>query len=188
PTAEVPLTNLYQDEILNEDQLPIKMTGYTSCFRKEAGAAGRDTCGIIRQHQFHKVELVSITKPEDSDTIFDDMVETASEILTALELPHRLVTLCTGDLGFGAAKTTDIEVWLPGQNTYREISSVSNTRDFQARRAKIRYKNGKKNEFVHTLNGSSLAVGRTMVAIMENFQNEDGSIEIPEVLKPYMGI
>jgi seryl-tRNA synthetase len=188
PTAEVPLTNLYQDEILNEDQLPIKMTGYTSCFRKEAGAAGRDTRGIIRQHQFHKVELVSITKPEDSDTIFDDMVETASEILTALELPHRLVTLCTGDLGFGAAKTTDIEVWLPGQNTYREISSVSNTRDFQARRAKIRYKNGKKNEFVHTLNGSSLAVGRTMVAIMENFQNEDGSIEIPEVLKPYMGI
>ncbi len=186
PTAEVPLTNLFQDEILTEDQLPIKMTGYTSCFRKEAGAAGRDTRGIIRQHQFHKVELVSITKPEESDIIFDDMVETASEILTALGLPHRLVTLCTGDLGFGAAKTTDIEVWLPGQNTYREISSVSNTRDFQARRAKIRYKNGKKNELVHTLNGSSLAVGRTMVAIMENFQNEDGSINIPEVLQPYM--
>jgi len=164
------------------------MTGYTSCYRKEAGAAGRDTRGIIRQHQFHKVELVCITKPEESEAVFDDMVNTASEILTALELPHRLVNLCTGDLGFGAAHTTDIEVWLPGQNTYREISSISNTRDFQARRAKIRYKNGKKNELVHTLNGSSLAVGRTMVAIMENYQNEDGSISIPEVLKPYMGM
>jgi len=188
PTAEVPLTNLYQDEILSAEQLPLKMTGYTSCYRKEAGAAGRDTRGIIRQHQFHKVELVCITKPEESEAVFDDMVETASEILTALELPHRLVNLCTGDLGFGAAHTTDIEVWLPGQNTYREISSISNTRDFQARRAKIRYKNGKKNELVHTLNGSSLAVGRTMVAIMENYQNEDGSISIPEVLKPYMGM
>ncbi|NPA58902.1 MAG: serine--tRNA ligase [Epsilonproteobacteria bacterium] len=188
PTAEVPLTNLYQDEIIPADKLPIKMTGYTSCFRKEAGAAGRDTRGMIRQHQFHKVELVCMTKPQDSDKIFDEMVSCASDILTALELPHRLVTLCTGDLGFGAAKTVDIEVWLPGQNTYREISSISNTRDFQARRAKIRYKNGKKNEFIHTLNGSSLAVGRTMVAIMENFQNEDGSIDIPEVLKPYMGM
>jgi seryl-tRNA synthetase len=188
PTAEVPLTNLFQDEILQADQLPVKMTGYTSCYRKEAGAAGRDTRGIIRQHQFHKVELVCITKPQESEAVFDDMVTTASEILTALELPHRLVNLCTGDLGFGAAHTTDIEVWLPGQNTYREISSISNTRDFQARRAKIRYKNGKKNELVHTLNGSSLAVGRTMVAIMENFQNEDGSIDIPEVLKPYMGM
>ena len=188
PTAEVPLTNLFADEILPEDSLPIKMTGYTSCYRKEAGAAGRDTRGIIRQHQFHKVELVCITKPQESEAIFDDMVATASEILSALELPHRLVNLCTGDLGFGAAHTTDIEVWLPGQNTYREISSISNTRDFQARRAKIRYKNGKKNELVHTLNGSSLAVGRTMVAIMENYQNEDGSIDIPEVLKPYMGI
>ncbi len=188
PTAEVPLTNLFQDEILSADQLPIKMTGYTSCYRKEAGAAGRDTRGIIRQHQFHKVELVCITKPEESEAIFDDMVATASEILTALELPHRLVNLCTGDLGFGAAHTTDIEVWLPGQNTYREISSISNTREFQARRAKIRYKNGKKNELVNTLNGSSLAVGRTMVAIMENYQNEDGSIDIPEVLKPYMGM
>ncbi|MBA1438278.1 MAG: serine--tRNA ligase [Epsilonproteobacteria bacterium] len=186
PTAEVPLTNLFADEILTEDQLPIKMTGYTSCFRKEAGAAGRDTRGIIRQHQFHKVELVSITKPDESGAVFDDMVQTASEILTALELPHRLVNLCTGDLGFGAAYTTDIEVWLPGQNTYREISSVSNTRDFQARRAKIRYKNGKRNELVHTLNGSSLAVGRTMVAIMENFQNGDGSIDIPKALQPYM--
>ena len=188
PTAEVPLTNLFQDEIVPADKLPFKMTGYTSCYRKEAGAAGRDTRGIIRQHQFHKVELVCLTKPEESEAIFDDMVATASEILTALELPHRLVNLCTGDLGFGAAHTIDIEVWLPGQNTYREISSISNTRDFQARRAKIRYKNGKKNEFVNTLNGSSLAVGRTMVAIMENFQNEDGSIDIPEVLKPYLGM
>ncbi|QOP46271.1 serine--tRNA ligase [Sulfurimonas paralvinellae] len=186
PTAEVPLTNLFADEILPADKLPFKMTGYTSCYRKEAGAAGRDTRGIIRQHQFHKVELVCITKPEESEAVFDDMVNTASEILTALELPHRLVNLCTGDLGFGAAHTTDIEVWLPGQNTYREISSISNTRDFQARRAKIRYKNGKKNELVHTLNGSSLAVGRTMVAIMENYQNEDGSIDIPKVLKPYL--
>ena len=188
PTAEVPLTNLFQDEIIPADNLPIKMTGYTSCYRKEAGAAGRDTRGIIRQHQFHKVELVCITKPEESEAIFEDMVNTASEILTALELPHRLVNLCTGDLGFGAAHTTDIEVWLPGQNTYREISSISSTRDFQARRAKIRYKNGKKNELVNTLNGSSLAVGRTIVAIMENYQNEDGSIDIPEVLKPYMGL
>ncbi len=188
PTAEVPVTNLYQDEILSEDSLPKKMTAYTSCFRKEAGAAGRDTRGMIRQHQFHKVELVSIAKPEESDKIFDEMVTCASELLTALELPHRLVTLCTGDLGFSAAKTVDLEVWLPGQNTYREISSVSNTRDFQARRAKIRYKDGKKNTLVHTLNGSSLAVGRTMVAIMENFQNEDGTIDIPKVLHPYLGM
>ena len=188
PTAEVPVTNLYQDEILKADELPLKMTAYTSCFRKEAGAAGRDTRGMIRQHQFHKVELVSITKPEDSDKVFNEMVECASDLLTALELPHRLVTLCTGDLGFSAAKTIDLEVWLPGQNCYREISSVSNTREFQARRAKIRFKNGKKNELVNTLNGSSLAVGRTLVAIMENFQNEDGSIDIPEVLHPYLGM
>ena len=188
PTAEVPVTNLYQDEILTEDALPKKMTAYTSCFRKEAGAAGRDTRGMIRQHQFHKVELVSISKPDESDTIFDEMVQCASDLLKALELPHRLVTLCTGDLGFSAAKTVDLEVWLPGQNTYREISSVSNTRDFQARRAKIRFKDGKKNTLVHTLNGSSLAVGRTMVAIMENFQNEDGSIDIPKVLHPYLGL
>jgi seryl-tRNA synthetase len=186
PTAEVPLTNLYQDEILKADELPLKMTAHTSCFREEAGAAGRDTRGMIRQHQFHKVELVTIAKPEESDAIFDDMVACASDMLTALELPHRLVTLCTGDLGFSAAKTVDLEVWLPGQNTYREISSVSNTREFQARRAKIRYKNGKKNELVHTLNGSSLAVGRTMVAIMENFQKADGTIEIPKVLQPYL--
>ncbi|WP_415396628.1 serine--tRNA ligase [Sulfurimonas sp. CS5] len=188
PTAEVPLTNLYQDEILSSDELPKKMTAYTSCFRKEAGAAGRDTRGMIRQHQFHKVELVALAKPEESEAIFDEMVLCASDILTALELPHRIVNLCTGDLGFSAAYTTDIEVWLPGQNTYREISSISNTREFQARRAKIRYKDGKKNTFVNTLNGSSLAVGRTLVAIMENYQNEDGSIDIPEVLKPYLGI
>ena len=186
PTAEVPLTNLYQDEIIPEDELPIKMTGYTSCFRKEAGAAGRDTRGIIRQHQFHKVELVTIAKPDESDAVFDEMVACASDLLSALELPHRLMTLCTGDLGFSAAKTVDLEVWLPGQNTYREISSVSNTRDFQARRAKIRSKIDKKNVLLHTLNGSSLAVGRTIVAIMENFQNEDGSVNIPAALQPYL--
>lgn len=186
PTAEVPVTNLYQDEILLSEKLPIKMTAYTSCFRKEAGAAGRDTRGMIRQHQFHKVELVSITKPEESDKVFEEMVQTASDLLSSLELPHRLMTLCSGDLGFGAAKTVDLEVWLPGQNCYREISSVSNTREFQARRAKIRFKDGDKNSFVHTLNGSSLAVGRTLVAIMENFQNEDGSITIPKVLEPYI--
>jgi seryl-tRNA synthetase len=188
PTSEVPLTNLYQDEIIPSDELPIKMTAHTACFRKEAGSAGRDVRGIIRQHQFHKVELVSITKPEDSDRVFDEMVTCASDLLSALELPHRLVTLCTGDLGFGAAKTVDLEVWLPGQGAYREISSVSNTRDFQARRAKIRFKDGKVNTLVHTLNGSSLAVGRTMVAIMENFQNEDGTINIPEALKAYMQV
>ena len=188
PTAEVPVTNLYQDEILAADELPKKMTAYTSCFRKEAGAAGRDTRGMIRQHQFHKVELVALAKPDESDKIFEEMVACASDLLTALELPHRLVTLCTGDLGFGAAKTIDLEVWLPGQATYREISSVSNTRDFQARRAKIRFKDGKENTLVHTLNGSSLAVGRTLVAIMENNQQEDGSITIPEVLKPYLGM
>jgi seryl-tRNA synthetase len=188
PTSEVPLTNLYQDEIIPSDVLPIKMTAHTACFRKEAGSAGRDVRGIIRQHQFHKVELVAISKPDESDKLFDEMLACASDLLTALELPHRLVTLCTGDLGFGAAKTVDLEVWLPGQATYREISSVSNTRDFQARRAKIRFKDGKANTLVHTLNGSSLAVGRTMVAIMENFQNEDGTIDIPEVLKPYMGM
>lgn len=186
PTSEVPLTNLYQDEIIPAEVLPIKMTSHTACFRKEAGSAGRDVRGIIRQHQFHKVELVAITKPDESDRIFDEMVACASDLLTALELPHRLVTLCTGDLGFGAAKTVDLEVWLPGQGQYREISSVSNTRDFQARRAKIRFKDGKSNTLVHTLNGSSLAVGRTMVAIMENFQNENGSINIPQALKAYM--
>jgi seryl-tRNA synthetase len=186
PTAEVPLTNMYNDEILTETELPLLMTGYTPCFRKEAGSAGRDTRGIIRQHQFNKVEMVAISHPDKSDEVFDMMVENASEMLTALGLPHRVVELCGGDLGFSAATTIDLEVWLPGQNQYREISSISNTRDFQARRAKIRFKDGKKNRFVHTLNGSSLAVGRTIVAIMENYQNEDGSIEIPEVLKKYM--
>ncbi len=186
PTAEVPLTNLFYDEILKADELPFKLTAHTACFREEAGAAGRDTKGIIRQHQFHKVELVCIAKPEESDTVFDAMVQCASDLLAELELPHRLVQLCTGDLGFSAAKTVDLEVWLPGQNRYREISSISNTREFQARRAKIRFKDGKKNRFVHTLNGSSLAVGRTLVAIMENFQNEDGSISIPKALQPYM--
>jgi len=186
PTAEVPLTNLYQDEILNGADLPIKMTGYTSCFRKEAGSGGRDVRGMIRQHQFHKVELVSITRADQSDAVFEEMVACASDLLTTLGLPHRLVTLCTGDLGFGAARTVDLEVWLPGQNTYREISSVSNTRDFQARRAKIRYKEEGKNILAHTLNGSSLAVGRTMIAIMENFQQEDGTIIIPAVLQKYL--
>lgn len=186
PTAEVPLTNLFQDEILPTEKLPIMMTGFTACFRKEAGSAGRDTRGMIRQHQFYKVEMVTLSKADESDKIFTDMVECASNMLTALELPHRIVNLCTGDLGFSAAKTVDLEVWLPGQNSYREISSISNTRDFQARRAKIRCKEGKKNQLVHTLNGSALAVGRTLVAIMENNQNEDGSITIPEVLKPYL--
>ena len=186
PTAEVPLTNLYNDEILSEKELPVLMTGYTPCFRKEAGSAGRDTRGMIRQHQFDKVEMVAIAHPDRSDDVFEMMVQNASDILTALELPHRIVTLCGGDLGFSAAKTIDLEVWLPGQNQYREISSISNTRDFQARRAKIRFKEGKKNRLVHTLNGSALAVGRTLIAIMENYQNEDGSIDIPEVLQPYL--
>jgi seryl-tRNA synthetase len=186
PTAEVPLTNMYNDEILTEKELPVLMTGYTPCFRKEAGSAGRDTRGIIRQHQFNKVEMVAIAHPDKSNEVFELMVQNASDILTALGLPHRVVELCGGDLGFSAATTIDLEVWLPGQNQYREISSISNTRDFQARRAKIRFKDGKKNKFVHTLNGSALAVGRTIVAIMENYQNEDGSIDIPEVLKKYM--
>ena len=186
PTAEVPLTNLYNDEILTTKELPILLTGYTPCFRKEAGSAGRDTRGMIRQHQFDKVEMVAIVEPSQSEETFKMMVENASDILTQLGLPHRVVELCGGDLGFSAATTIDLEVWLPGQDKYREISSISNTRDFQARRAKIRYKDGKKNVLVHTLNGSALAVGRTLVAIMENYQNEDGSIEIPEVLKKYM--
>jgi len=186
PTSEVPVTNLYNDEILPVESLPIKMTCYSACFRKEAGSAGRDTRGMIRQHQFEKVELVSITTPEQSAAMLDEMVACASDLLTSLGLPHRHMLLCSGDLGFSAAKTIDLEVWLPGQNKYREISSVSNTRDFQARRAKIRYKDGKKNALVNTLNGSSLAVGRTLIAIMENYQKADGSIEIPEILKRYM--
>lgn len=186
PTAEVSLTNLFNDEILEAEELPMLLTSYTPCFRKEAGSAGRDTRGLIRQHQFDKVEMVAITSQEQSNEVFEKMVACASDLLTSLGLPHQKMQLCTGDLGFSAATTIDLEVWLPGQNKYREISSISNTRDFQARRAKIRYKDGKKNILAHTLNGSSLAVGRTLVAIMENYQNEDGSVTIPEVLKPYM--
>lgn len=186
-TSEIPVTNLYADEILASENLPIKMTCYSACFRKEAGSAGRDTRGIIRQHQFEKVELVSITKPEQSESVFDEMLECASNLLTSLGLAHRQVLLCTGDLGFSAAKTIDLEVWLAGQNKFREISSVSNCRDFQARRAKIRFKNERgKNELVHTLNGSSLAVGRTLVAIMENYQEKDGSIRVPDALRKYL--
>ncbi|WQZ84642.1 serine--tRNA ligase [Helicobacter pylori] len=186
PTAEVTLTNLYNDTIISVENLPIKMTAHTPCFRSEAGSAGKDTRGMIRQHQFDKVELVAITHPKESDVMQEYMLESASEILKALELPHRFVQLCSGDLGFSASNTIDIEVWLPGQNCYREISSVSNTRDFQARRAKIRFKENQKNQLVHTLNGSSLAVGRTMVALMENHQQEDGSIHIPKALEKYL--
>ncbi len=186
PTAEVPLTNLYYDEIVDRDSLPFLLSAYSPCFRREAGSARRDTRGIIRQHQFSKVEMVAITEPEMSDKIFEKMVNVSSNLLKELELPHRIVTLCSGDLGFSASKTVDLEVWLPGQGKYREISSISNTRDFQARRAKIRFKDGKKSRFVHTLNGSALAVGRTIVAIMENHQKSDGSIEIPKVLKSYL--
>ncbi|WRD30130.1 serine--tRNA ligase [Helicobacter pylori] len=186
PTAEVTLTNLYNDTIISVENLPIKMTAHTPCFRSEAGSAGKDTRGMIRQHQFDKVELVAITHPKESDVMQECMLESASEILRALELPHRFVQLCSGDLGFSASNTIDIEVWLPGQNCYREISSVSNTRDFQARRAKIRFKENQKNQLVHTLNGSSLAVGRTMVALMENHQQEDGSIHIPKALEKYL--
>ena len=186
PTSEVPVTNLYNDTIIEAEQLPIKMTCYSACFRQEAGAAGRDTRGMIRQHQFEKVELVSITKPDQSEGVLAEMISCASDLLTSLGLPHRHMLLCSGDLGFSAAKTVDLEVWLPGQGKYREISSISNTRDFQARRAKIRFKDGKKNMLVNTLNGSSLAVGRTLIAIMENYQKADGTIEIPEVLKRYM--
>ena len=186
-TSEIPVTNLYADEILASENLPIKMTCYSACFRKEAGSAGRDTRGIIRQHQFEKVELVSITKPEQSESVFDEMLACASDLLTSLGLAHRQMLLCTGDLGFSAAKTIDLEVWLVGQNKFREISSVSNCRDFQARRAKIRFKNERgKNELVHTLNGSSLAVGRTLVAIMENYQEKDGSIRVPDALRKYL--
>lgn len=186
PTAEVPVTNLFRDEILTKEELPIKMTSYSACFRKEAGSAGKDTRGMIRQHQFDKVELVCITTPEQSEAVFEEMLSCASDLLTSLGLAHRHLLLCGGDLGFSAAKTVDLEVWLPGQNRYREISSVSNTFDFQSRRAKIRFKDEGKNRLTHTLNGSSLAVGRTLIAIMENYQQEDGTIAIPEVLKKYM--
>ena len=189
PTGEVPLTNLVAGKILADGDLPKRNTAMTWCFRSEAGSAGKDTRGMIRQHQFTKVELVSVVKPEDSNAELERMTWAAEEILKRLGLPFRTVMLCTGDMGFGAAKTFDIEVWLPGQGEYREISSCSNTRDFQARRMNTRFKREgeKKSEFVHTLNGSGLAVGRTLVAVMENYQNEDGSITIPEALRPYMG-
>ena len=188
PTAEVPLTNLVADSILDEKELPLRFTAYSPCFRSEAGAAGKDTRGMIRQHQFTKVELVSIAHPDRSDEEHERMTQAAQTVLERLELPYRTVVLCTGDMGFGARKTFDIEVWLPGQNTYREISSCSNCGDFQARRMKARFRpEGEKNtRFVHTLNGSGLAVGRCMVAILENYQNEDGSVTIPEKLRPYM--
>lgn len=189
PTAEVSLTNMYNGQIIDEEALPIRMTADTPCFRSEAGAAGKDTRGMIRQHQFRKVELVSITAPEQSDEEHERMTSCAEEVLKRLDLPFRRMLLCTGDMGFGAKKTFDLEVWLPSQNKYREISSCSNCGDFQARRMNARYrgKDGKVKGFVHTLNGSGLAVGRTLVAILENYQNADGTIAIPEALRPYMG-
>jgi seryl-tRNA synthetase len=187
PTSEVPLTNLVRDEILAEPQLPLRFTAHTPCFRSEAGSAGRDTRGMIRQHQFDKVEMVQITHPEKSYEALEAMTGHAEAVLQALELPYRVVLLCTGDMGFGAAKTYDLEVWLPAQNTYREISSVSNCEAFQARRLHARFKNAQgKNELVHTLNGSGLAVGRTLVAVLENHQQPDGSIVVPAALRPYM--
>jgi seryl-tRNA synthetase len=187
PTAEVPVTNIHADATLDEDDLPLKYTAYTPCFRAEAGSYGKDTRGLIRQHQFEKVELVKFTTPETSTDELERLLADAEEVLQLLELPYRVVTLCSGDLGFSAAKTYDIEVWLPGQNTYREISSCSNFVDFQARRAGIRYRPSgeKKSRLVHTLNGSGLAVGRTLLAILENYQQEDGSVQLPPVLAPY---
>ncbi len=189
PTAEVPVTNIHRDEILKESDLPLYYTAYTPCFRREAGAHGRDTRGLIRQHQFNKVEMVKFVKPEDSNDELERLTGNAEDILQKLGLPYRVVILCSGDIGFSSAKTYDLEVWLPGQNKYREISSCSNFGDFQARRANIRFKReGKKGtEFVHTLNGSGLAIGRTLVAVLENYQQQDGSVVIPEVLRPYMG-
>ena len=187
PTGEVPLTNFVRDTIVEENELPLKFTAHTPCFRSEAGSYGKDTRGMIRQHQFDKVEMVQISHPDASYQVLDEMVTHAENILQKLELPYRVVSLCKGDMGFGASKTFDIEVWLPSQNTYREISSISNCEDFQARRLKARYKNSEgKNKFLHTLNGSGLAVGRTLVAILENFQEENGNIIIPKVLVPYM--
>lgn len=190
PTAEVPTINLFRDEIIDNDALPIQYVAYTTAFRSEAGSAGRDTKGILRQHQFNKVELIKFSRPEDSEQAHQDMLANSERILQLLNIPYRVVVLSTGDMGFGMSKTYDIEVWLPGQNMYREIGSISNARDFQARRANIRFKRSKdaKTEYVHTLNGSGLAVGRTMIAVLENYQNQDGSITIPEVLKPYMGV
>ena len=183
--AEVPLTNMFREEILNQNQLPMRVTSYTPCFRSEAGAAGKDTRGMLRQHQFTKVELVSIVEPQHSQDELERMLESAESILQDLNIHYRIMTLCTGDMGFSASKTYDIEVWLPGENTYREISSCSNCNDFQARRMNTRYKLENKNIFVHTLNGSGLAVGRTLIAILENYQMKDGNIKIPEVLKKY---
>lgn len=190
PTAEVPVTNIHRDEILREEQLPIYYTAYTPCFRREAGAYGKDVRGLIRQHQFNKVELVKFTRPEDSYNELEKLTADAEDILQRLGLPYRVIVLCTGDMGFSSAKTYDIEVWLPGQQRYREISSCSNFEDFQARRANIRFKReGKKGtEFVHTLNGSGLAVGRTLVAILENYQQKDGTVVVPEALRHYMGV
>ncbi|ESX08816.1 serine--tRNA ligase [Mesorhizobium sp. M0179] len=189
PTAEVPLTNLVREEITAHEKLPLRYTALTPCFRSEAGSAGRDTRGMLRQHQFYKVELVSVTDQESSLAEHERMTQCAEEVLKRLELPFRTMVLCTGDMGFGARKTYDIEVWLPGQNAYREISSCSVCGDFQARRMDARYKDrdGKGNRFVHTLNGSGTAVGRALIAVIENYQNEDGSVTIPEVLRPYMG-
>jgi seryl-tRNA synthetase len=186
PTAEVPVTNLFRDETLDAEKLPINFCAYTPCFRSEAGSYGRDVRGIIRQHQFQKVELVKFSRPDESYDQLDRLTDDAEDILRRLELPFRTVTLCTGDMGFGSAKTYDIEVWLPGQNGYKEISSCSNYEAFQARRANIRLKTGKKSEFAHTLNGSGLAVGRTWVAIVENYQQRDGSVVVPEALRPYL--
>ncbi|MCO5054023.1 serine--tRNA ligase [Thermomonas sp.] len=189
PTSEVPLTNIARDEILDGERLPLRMTAHSLCFRAEAGAAGRDTRGMIRQHQFEKVELVSITKPEDSDAEHERMTRCAETVLEQLGLPYRRMLLCSGDMGFGATKTFDLEVWLPSQQTYREISSCSNCGDFQARRMQARWRSPAtgKPELVHTLNGSGVAVGRALIAVMENYQNADGSIDVPEVLRPYMG-
>jgi seryl-tRNA synthetase len=188
PTSEVPLTNFVRDEVVAEAQLPIKLTAHTPCFRSEAGSAGRDTRGMIRQHQFDKVEMVQITHPDKSYEALETMTGHAEAVLQALELPYRVVLLSTGDMGFGSTKTYDLEVWLPAQDTYREISSVSNCEAFQARRLQARFKNAQgKNELVHTLNGSGLAVGRTLVAVLENHQNEDGSINVPAALRPYLG-
>ena len=189
PTAEVPLTNLHRDEILEPGTLPLRYAAYTPCFRAEAGAAGRDTRGMIRQHQFEKVEIVMLTVPEDSDAALETLTGHAEEVLRRLALPYRVATLSTGDLGFSSAKSYDLEVWLPGQNAYREISSCSNCESFQARRANIRFRRapGQKPEFVHTLNGSGLAIGRTLVAVLENYQRADGSVEIPKALRPYFG-
>lgn len=188
PTSEVSLTNQVADMIIAEEKLPMRLTAYSSCFRSEAGSAGKDTKGMLRQHQFSKVEIVSITTEDESETEHERMTSAAEEILKRLKLPYRVMTLCSGDIGFAARKTYDLEVWLPGQNCYREISSCSNCGDFQARRMKTRYKSlkDKKNYFVHTLNGSGLAIGRTIIAIMENYQNADGTITVPEALQPYM--